>query len=77
MVTSYADDRAHVAVSYRDDATMLHMGFLESFKISCAIRKFCLRACPHRHGPETQKCQPCCVAESLHLAYRRRSRAHR
>lgn len=59
--------RTHTAASYVDDATMLHVGHVESFKIPGAIRHFCLRACPHICGLGTQKCQPCCVAESLQL----------
>ena len=58
--------RAHAAALYTDDATMLHMDHTGSFKIPGATRHFCLRACPHMHGPGTRKCQPCCVAESLH-----------
>ena len=57
--------RAHTAALYVDDAAMLHMRHTGSFKISGATRYFCLKSCPPLRGPETQKCQPCCGAESL------------
>ena len=57
--------RTYTVASYVDDATMLRMGHIGSFKIPRTIRHFCLRACPHMHGPRTRKCQPCCVTESL------------
>lgn len=57
--------RAHAAASYVDDATMLHVCYTGSFKISGATRYFCLRSCLHLDVPGIRKCQPCCMAESL------------
>lgn len=45
--------RAHAVVPYIDDATMLHVGHMGSFKIPSVIRHFCPRACLYIHGPTT------------------------
>ena len=60
--------KAHVAASYVDNATTMHVDHAGSFKIPGAIRHLCLRACPHMRGPGAWNCQPCCVAQSLQLA---------
>ena len=66
--------RAHTAASYVDDATMLHVGHVGSFKIPRAIRHFCLTACLYTHGPGTRKGQPCCMAELIQMVkYKDRS----